>query len=103
MPEHTSRWYVYVLRCDDDSLYTGATNNLGKRMAAHRSGKGSKYVRSRLPFEVVATWPCIPDSRSHALRVEARFKKLKKAEKEEIVSNSEPWVGVYEVHIRGSA
>jgi len=40
-------WYVYILECMDDSLYTGITNNLDKRMDAHRKGVGSKYVKSK--------------------------------------------------------
>ena len=40
-------WYVYILECKDDSLYTGITNDLDKRMATHKSGKGSKYVKMK--------------------------------------------------------
>ncbi len=40
----TKTWYVYLLQCMDDSLYTGITNDITKRMATHKSGKGSKYV-----------------------------------------------------------
>lgn len=40
-------WYVYILECKDDSLYTGITNNLDKRMTAHKFGKGSKYVNMK--------------------------------------------------------
>lgn len=47
------QWFVYVLRCRDGSYYTGATNDLEKRLRLHESGKGSKYVRSRLPFRMV--------------------------------------------------
>ena len=42
-------WTVYILRCGDGSLYTGCTNDLSRRLAAHRKGKGAKYTRSRLP------------------------------------------------------
>ena len=45
--------YVYVLRCGDGSLYTGWTNDLEQRLAAHQSGKGAKYTRGRLPIEMV--------------------------------------------------
>lgn len=45
--------YVYILRCNDDSLYTGWTNNLEKRLKAHLSGKGAKYTKARLPVELV--------------------------------------------------
>ena len=41
------QWYVYILECQDESLYTGITNDLDKRMKTHKSGKGSKYVRSK--------------------------------------------------------
>ena len=45
--------YVYILRCNDDSLYTGWTNNLEKRIKAHSDGKGAKYTRARVPVELV--------------------------------------------------
>ena len=46
-------WTVYILRCGDGTLYTGCTNDLPRRLAAHRSGRGAKYTRSRLPVEPV--------------------------------------------------
>ncbi|UYO98935.1 GIY-YIG nuclease family protein [Oceanotoga sp. DSM 15011] len=45
--------YTYILKCSDNSLYTGWTNDLKKRLETHNSGKGSKYTRSRLPVEIV--------------------------------------------------
>ena len=45
--------YVYVLRCSDNSLYTGWTNNLERRIKAHSNGRGAKYTRARLPVELV--------------------------------------------------
>lgn len=45
--------YVYILRCSDESLYTGWTNSLEKRIKAHNSGKGAKYTKPRLPVELV--------------------------------------------------
>lgn len=45
--------YVYILRCNDNSLYTGWTNNLEKRLKVHASGKGAKYTKARLPIELV--------------------------------------------------
>jgi putative endonuclease len=44
---------MYILECCDGSYYTGSTKNLEKRFAQHQSGKGSKYVRSRLPIKLV--------------------------------------------------
>lgn len=45
--------YTYILRCADGSLYTGWTNDLRRRLAAHQAGKGGKYTRSHLPVELV--------------------------------------------------
>lgn len=49
MDEHI----VYILRCKDNSLYTGYTNDLEQRLEMHRSGKGAKYTRGRGPFQVM--------------------------------------------------
>ncbi len=70
---------MYALVCRDGSLYTGWTNDLGARLAAHGRGEGSRYVRSRLPFVLRAWWE-VPD-RSAAQREEARFKALSRAAK----------------------
>ena len=67
-------WYVYLLRCGDGSLYTGVTNDLSRRLAAHQAGRGAKYTRSRLPVELVYQ-EMLPD-RSAALRREAAIKRL---------------------------
>lgn len=72
-------WYVYMLRCRDDSLYTGYTDDVERRLAVHRSGKGAKYTRSRLPVELVYREE-LPD-KSAALRREAAIKKLPRAKK----------------------
>ena len=45
-------WCVYILLCDDGSLYTGSTNDISRRLAAHLSGRGAKYTRSRKPLEL---------------------------------------------------
>ena len=75
--------YVYLLRCADGSLYCGWTTDLAGRLAAHNSGKGAKYTRSRRPVtlvyhEEVESW-------SAALRREAAIKKLTRREKLELV------------------
>jgi putative endonuclease len=72
-------WWVYILRCRDGSLYTGITNNLPRRLAAHRLGKGSMYVRARLPARLVYREP--QRDRSAALRREMAIKRLQRAEK----------------------
>lgn len=74
-----SSWLLYVLELSDGTLYTGITNDLDKRMKDHRNGKGSKYVKSRLPFTCIYTENCL--DRSDASKKEAAFKKLSRKEK----------------------
>ena len=47
------KWYVYILRCGDGSLYTGITDDVQRRLEMHRSGNGAKYTRGRSPLELV--------------------------------------------------
>jgi len=70
---------VYLLRCHDGSLYTGITNDLARRRAAHRAGKASAYTRSRRPLRL-AYRETVGD-RSAALRREAAIKRLPREEK----------------------
>jgi putative endonuclease len=72
-------WVVYILRCSDDTLYTGITNNFEKRLIAHNRGLASKYTRARLP--VVLSAVSNPMTRTEALRLEMRIKKLAKGKK----------------------
>ncbi|HTK59988.1 MAG TPA: GIY-YIG nuclease family protein [Candidatus Baltobacteraceae bacterium] len=72
-------WFVYVLKCADGTLYTGATVDLERRLAAHAAGKGAKYTRGRGPIELA--WKRRVKDRSAALKLEARLKKLKRADK----------------------
>ena len=72
-------YWVYILRCGDGTLYTGSTNDLERRLRAHRAGKGAKYTRGRGPVELAyreaaPDWPA-------ALRREAAIKALSRAEK----------------------
>lgn len=71
--------FVYLLRCGDGSLYCGWTTDLDRRVAAHAAGTASRYTRSRLPVTLV--WSRAVESRSAALREEARIKRLPRAEK----------------------
>ena len=66
--------HVYILRCRDGSLYTGATTDLARRLRQHRAGTASRYTRSRLPVELV--WKRRVASWSAALREERRIKAL---------------------------
>lgn len=72
-------WYVYMLRCGDDSLYTGCTDNVPRRLAAHQQGKGAKYTRSRLPVYLVYQEDVA--DKSAALRREAAIKRLTRTQK----------------------
>ncbi len=76
-------WQVYILRCGDETLYTGITNDLDKRLAAHDSGAASRYTRSRRPVELA--WSEPSDDRSAALKREAKIKKMSRAEKLKLI------------------
>jgi putative endonuclease len=71
--------FVYLLRCADDSLYCGWTNDVERRLAAHAAGTASRYTRSRRPVELAAVVEV--SDRSTAMREEARIKQLTRAEK----------------------
>lgn len=80
-------WYVYILRCGDGTLYTGVTDNVPRRLAAHRSGKGAKYTRGRGPLELVYQEET-PD-KSSALKREIAIKRLSRAEKETLIGRAQ--------------
>ncbi len=67
-------WVVYLVRCADESLYCGITNNIEKRLVAHNSGKGSKYTKSRIPVEIASVSSKM--TKSEALRLERHIKKI---------------------------
>lgn len=65
---------VYVLKCQDGTLYTGYTNDLKHRIRMHEEGKGAKYTRGRGPFEIIYTYGF--ENKSDAMREEYRIKKI---------------------------
>ena len=71
--------YTYILRCADGSLYTGWTNDLEKRFAAHSAGKGCKYTRARLPVELVYHEKY--ETKEEAMRREWAIKHMTRPEK----------------------
>ena len=79
-------YYVYILKCRDGSLYTGITSNPENRFAEHNQGRGSKYVRSRLPAEPVYILAC--PSKSQALKTELFIKKLSRRKKVELIEKN---------------
>lgn len=80
------KFYTYMLRCADGSLYTGYTTDLEKRVEAHNSGKGAKYTRMRRPVELIyfETYT----SKQEAMRREALIKQMTKREKEKLCSST---------------
>ena len=77
-------WVVYMLECADESLYTGITTNLERRLAEHAAGKGAKYTRGRGPFRLVYSETCT--DRAEATRRETAIKLMDKAKKRLLVS-----------------
>ncbi len=71
---NNTKWVVYLVRCSDNSLYCGISNDFKSRLIEHNSGKGAKYTRSRRPVELVAISPEM--TRNEALKLEYRIKQL---------------------------
>ena len=76
----TKNWKLYVLQCADDSLYTGITTDLDRRLQEHNeSPRGARYTRSRRPVKLVASWSC--ENHSRAAQAEYAFKQLRRKQK----------------------
>ncbi|MCD4751287.1 MAG: GIY-YIG nuclease family protein [Thermoanaerobaculales bacterium] len=71
--------FVYILRCADESLYTGSAKDLEARLGVHRSGRASRYTQTRLPVELV--WSCEVETWGEALSEEYRIKQLSRSDK----------------------
>ena len=80
----TSQWYVYMVRCADQSLYTGITTDVQRRVIEHNGEGGARYTRARTP--VVLVYQEHVASRSIASKREIAIKKLKKKQKEALLS-----------------
>lgn len=80
--------YTYILRCYDGTYYCGWTNNLENRLKTHNTGKGSKYTKARLPVKLIyyETY----DTKEEAMSREWYIKKLTRAQKEKLISESNP-------------
>jgi len=78
-------WFIYLLRLRDNSIYTGITKDIERRLEQHRNGSGSKYVRSRLPCQLVYKEQV--GNKSKALKREAEIKGWSKERKEELIEN----------------
>lgn len=75
----SSQWFVYMLRCADESLYIGISTDVDRRLAVHAAGKGAKYTRARLP--VICVWRESAVSESQARKREAALKRLTRQQK----------------------
>lgn len=75
--------YTYIVRCKDDTLYCGWTNDLERRMATHNAGKGAKYTRSRHPVELVYYETF--ETKEEAMRREYEIKQLTRKQKVELI------------------
>jgi len=83
-PEPGAPWYVYMVRCRDDSLYTGVSNAPERRAAEHAAGRGARYTRARAPVALVYVEPAA--SHGEALRRERAIKRLDRRAKERLVA-----------------
>lgn len=79
-----NNWELYILLCGDGTFYTGIARDAEKRLEMHRSGKGAKYTRGRMPLQMVYRETGL--DHSQALRRELEIKKLTRAQKEALVS-----------------
>ena len=88
LPPEGSLHYVYILRCSDNTLYTGWTTDLIQRIKVHNTGHGAKYTRSRLPVSL-AYYECF-STKSEALKRERAIKKLPRAKKLDLIKAKNP-------------
>ena len=83
MKQLAERWFVYILRCTNGSLYTGITIDLVRRLEQHNAGTASRYTRSRLP--VTLEYQEEPRTKSNALKRELAIKALSRKKKEALI------------------
>lgn len=86
-------YYVYVLECQDGSLYAGMTNDLRRRMTLHTAGRGAKYTRSHPPRALAGLWRC--DDKAAAARLEYAFKTLPRVKKLALLAAPEQTAEVF--------
>ena len=81
-------WFVYILKCADESLYTGITTDPKRRLSQHNNGTGAKYTRVRLPVEQVYIESA--EDRSKATKREIAIKKMTRAAKIKLIAGFNP-------------
>ncbi len=77
-------YYIYMLRCENNSVYTGITNNLEKRLKEHTSKNGAKYTKSHKVIKLETAWQTL--EKSSACKLEYQIKQLPKNEKENLIN-----------------
>lgn len=88
-PKHEETYWVYILHCDNNTYYTGYTNDLTKRYRSHLEGTGKcKYTRSFKPLRIAQSWK-ITGSKSLAMQLERAIKNLPRAKKEILIAQPE--------------
>lgn len=80
-------YYIYILRCSDDTLYTGSTKNLPARLKKHNEGEGAKYTRGRRPVTLVYSEPAA--NKSAALKRERQIKGMTRKTKLALIDEKE--------------
>ncbi|NQU95718.1 MAG: GIY-YIG nuclease family protein [Candidatus Omnitrophica bacterium] len=78
------KWFLYIVKCKDSSLYTGITTNLEKRVKRHNEGMATKYTRGRKPVKLVYSKAC--SNESSARKKEIELKKLPRKKKLELIN-----------------
>ena len=91
-------YYVYMLRCIDNSLYTGTTNDVNKRYEKHLLGTGAKYTRAHKPVSIELIIECV--SKSEALKLERKIKSLRKSQKEQLILKDTKVINNLDIHIQ---
>lgn len=92
-------YYIYLLRCEGNTIYTGITTDVKRRFAEHCDDKvkGAKYTKSHRPIKIEAAWKV--GTKAEALKLEYRIKRLKKSEKERLISEKKDKIEIYGIEM----
>ncbi len=81
----SSEYFIYIIKCRDERLYTGITTDIKRRFTEHSTGeKGAKFTRANPPLEIMAVWSC--NGRSNASKLEYAIKRLTRQQKLKLIS-----------------
>lgn len=99
MTADARQWYLYVVRCSDQTLYTGITVNVERRLKQHNAGKGARYTSTRRPVTLLAMWSC--SGQGDALRAERAFKGLSRTRKLKWIASDSSFEGAEREPVSG--